>query len=644
MRQVYEVMRLELEGKWKVFVVALGLGLLALTSPSLPQWRHYGVESVRAASALIFGAGFLLATGLGFGAAILAGPLVDRRESFFLSRPLGLTRLWLGRYLSVLVLSLGSSVLALAPALLLNRTETMLSEIFEPISLLFILGIVIVLIGLSSLFRILMAARSIWALGVPASLVIVYFVWRADLFRLIDMGLMQNKSWFFGLFMLPLLLASLCAGGLASIRGRADLGRVAKIGGRTVVIILLGLALIQWAGLRWISAASPEDIVDLGKVDAAPEGPWIFAGTEVERFGLRLNRAFLINTETGLWRHLNPPVQTWDFGVFSDDGRRAALLDSELIGLKGEILQAKILDLSRGDAQPKTLAILPLESRADVALSPAGTKMMSAEETRIRIWDVESGRVLVQENAEKKPLFLRVLDSGEAWYFLGDEDKQSELCSVEARHFAAGAKKSTSIWRQDNIYGMRYLALKWTAMSFDAVFTVQDPESQELKLVVRKRETGEIQWTVPLEASFRSSKFFPVGEDAVIAALWDIGAGQHPIRLLRFGPKGVEWEAEVGRGTWAFVGPMTDGKTVAVRLRKDWSPHGGKTLLVDVSNGSLRKLDRVDVAPATAPFWGQTPKPGSAGARLFIQRRSELLRLDPDGKLQPVIYREGRAD
>ncbi len=634
MKRIFEILRLEFNGRWKALAAALVMGLLALTAPLLPQWRHYGADTVGAVAALTIAVAFALATGLGFGAAILAGPIVQRRESFYLSRPVGLIKLWLGRFLAVLLLSIGSASLALLPALLSYPKESLWVGLFDLESLLMIFSSLICLISLTALFRILIAARSIWALGFPVALVIGFFLWRANISQVLDMGLMHG--WLFlGLLLVPVFFAALGGEALASIRGRSDPGRAARIGGVVGTSILLGVEILMWAGLSFLGAATPADTVEVNYAVPAPEGPWMLESVQVRRLGVGYQRHFLRDSENGKWLKVQPLSGYFDLGSFSADGRRVAVLDAD--GARNDILQVKILDLDHPEGKEGCLAIFPVEAGARVVLSPTGTKAISAEGPRIRIWDVETGKLLANEISDRNPFYLRVMDSGKAWIFLGSEKRSGGGFSVEARRFEAGEKQSAPVWRQDGIVSRGSWALTTMLNQSPGTFLVRDPENENVRLVVRNWESGAILWEVPLGRESLPHVFRALNETAVIASEWSVG-GKQPVRVVRFGPGGVEWSREFSQAKSALFGPMIDGNHIAVILIAYPEQSEKRTLVLNVGTGESQQIGETDLIPAVWPFSVQMPKPGSLGSRLFIRARRELLRLDEDGKLEPLKF------
>jgi hypothetical protein len=631
MNQVYQVFRFEVQARWKALVAALVVGLLALAAPLLPQWSHLGIDTVRAVTALIMAVAFSAATALGFGAAILAGPLARGREGFFISRPLGLFRLWLGRFLAVVFLCLGTGALALLPALLLRPDEPVWSGFLTRFSVPLILAILVTLISAAALFRLLIGRRSIWALGVPVAMIFVFWLWRESAGLVVQMG-MLDVGLIVSLFVGPLLVAFLTASIMAAIRGRSDFGRAAQAGGSTACILLVALVILQWAGLRWINAATPADVVRIGSIIPAPEGPWVLESGEVERWGIRFGRTFLLNTVTGAWSRERQLFGNVWMGSFSGDGRSVVLLDSESIRDGADTVLAKIVDLGGPDDLPGTSGLLPVEKRAGIALSPNGAKAISREGGRFRLWDVGSARVLTQATGEFERPRLRVEDSGEAWIFDRRSDDSGRSSCVVFR-LRPGQKAFERIWEQDGI-SPKNPPLIGGPTDADAVFfLVKDPETISLSIVVRRLTTGELLWRTSLDIMPGRKGIYPIDEGGVMLATWK-GHGPNPMTLSLIREEGPVWSLDVGVVEWAVMGPMLDPETMVLSLRPRLSER--RTSLVDIGTGTVRGLSETQLSPAAWPLMGSYPKAGSPGARLFIRSQRELLTLDVEGTLQPV--------
>jgi len=631
MNQVFQVIRLELQARWKALAAALVVGLLAPAAPLLPQWSSYGVDTVRAVMALILAVAFSVATALGFGAAILAGPLVRGRESFFLSRPLGLFRLWLGRFLAVVFLCLGTGALALLPALLLSLDEPVWSGFLTRFSIPLILAILVTLISAAALFRLLIGTRSIWALGVPVAMLFVFRLWRESIGLVVEMG-MIDVGLVVALFVGPLLVSFLAASVTAAIKGRSDSGRAAQVGGATVCALLVVLVVLQWASLSRLNAATPADVVRIGSIKLAPEGPWVVENVEVERFGIRFERTFLLNTRTGAWSRERQMFGNVWMGSFSRNGRRVVLLDSESIREGAETVFAKIVDLGRPDNLPRTCALLPVEKQAGITLSPKGTKALSREGDRFRLWDVGRAGVLAQATGQFERPRLRIEDNGEAWILDRASDDSGRFSCVAFR-LRPGERVFEKIWEQDDI-SPRNLPLIGGPTDADAVFfLVEDPEIGGLSIVVRTLRTGEILWSTFLDITPHRKRIYPIDKWSTMMVTWKSDRpGPMTLSLIR--EEGTVWSRDLGVVEWGVMGPMSDPETMVLSLMLRRSEH--RTSLVDVGTGTSREFSETELTPAAWPLMGSYPKPGSPGARLFIGSHRELLLLNEAGTLEPI--------
>ncbi len=642
MRDFFLVVRFECLNRLKVPAVGLALGLFALTAPLLPLWKNDGVEDVRMAVAMVLGSAFATAVAIGLGASILAGPLVTGREGFFLDRPLGLGALWWGRATAVLALAFGSGFLVLLPALSARFVPEISADLFRSVSradvgfvlgsLAYVISILGVLAFVTAVFRILIVARSLWALIVPASIVVGYFVLQRigpSFFHVFG----DFRVHFFAVMLCPVVAAFAAASLGATLWGRADRGRAARVAGLIASGLLVGISLLLWAGVGLIAAASPADVLEIEMVETAPRGPWILERVRVERFGVEFDHTFLVNTENGQWRTVHPVRSFSSEGSFSGDGRRVALSRPSVDGNRIDI---EILDLSGEAAKP--VGLLPTGTGGLVLLSPAGTKAAFIDEFTVRIFDVGTGDSTATVDLNRQLFAVATEETGGAMVYLGYWADSGETIALEVRHIDSSGGLSPVVWRQGGIlfYSWRFRRI---LSSPAAVFPIADPETGGVRLIVRSPGDGKILWTASIDEEVRVGDLLAIDPETVIVSIADRSRGVL-WALLRLGPGGVEWRRDLGPSNGVLLGPMTDDRTVVVTIHPNEWNRSAWASLVDVEDGTVRPVERgnpkAELVPAARTFQWRPPRPGSPGSRLLIRNRKELVFLDEGGTLRPV--------
>jgi len=400
-------------------LVALFLGLAAVTLPLMPGFRPGGVAAADAQGGMAFGFALLLTflMALFLGGSIIASDLTERRLGFYFSRPLPGWAVWGGKFAAALVLIFGAGLLVLLPAILMGGNLS-LDGIWGVGGVISVSGPELLLTwGAALLFllfgahaaSIVLRSRSPWAvldlvaLGAVAGLfwtVVRRMVLEGVLLRL-SLARQEERlgivAWMELGFFAAALLSLIAASALQVTRGRTDLRRSHRVLSAGLWGIS-GLATLVFAGLAlWVLAAGPDDLRGVRRVSAAPAGSWIaFSGPAAGRPGY--SPSFLYDVSSGRSVRARFGLIGYDLGesavLFSADGRRAVWIEYDGVPFRASVVVFR-LDLDRPGAHPVRTSMAFQYPPSSLALSADGRRLAAHDrQGRITVNDVDSGRLL----------------------------------------------------------------------------------------------------------------------------------------------------------------------------------------------------------------------------------------------------------
>ncbi|NOZ94546.1 MAG: hypothetical protein GXP47_07390 [Acidobacteria bacterium] len=646
MRGALHLLWFELSERRALFAASLFLGLLALTAPLLPVYRHWSAGDVRGVAAFAAAGAFLLFAAVGVGSGILTGALSSGREGFYLARPVGTLALWVGRVGAAMVISLLAPALTLLPVGIAGawraadsvRTGGVMLLLFVP-----------ALIGGGALLRLTARARSLWL----AALVVAMVLAAVAQLRLVVgpairfCGLASGGLRLAPFLAIPVLwaLALLAGSAVAAVRGRIDLERAARWGAGTAVLLLAILTSLLVAGFLWVSAVTPHDLVDIYGLQSAPAGPWVVLSGRASRGGFQPRVDFLANVRKGRWERLD---RRWGPVSFSGDGRFLAFGEVEPgAGPRVRMNRVRVLDLSAEgtDGLPVTVRTLPMDQTPHRAvLSPHGTGLLTIFGDHFTVWDVASGRPVarVRESAGKS-LLAEVDDDGGVWLVLpvgGMGDRGARV--LEVRHLPPGGRQTVAAWRVEGLDpGVSVLYPAGEGVEEVIALFVRDA-GEGRRLMVRRLRTGEELWSAALDDALTPGEVLPLNARQVLVTL---RRGRHgPVAAVELAtPGGIRWRRALQAAGFAMATPGPTPSRVVLGINRHLGPGRWKqhTELLDLATGEGVLLGD-DIYPAI-PWWfsfrGCPPRAGSWGSRLFVRNHRELVLLGKDGTLEPLPFR-----
>ncbi len=629
MRAFGAVLRRELAERWLLALAAALLGLVPLAVPFLPLGISQAPDARSGtATALAVIVSFVLA--LVLGSTVLARDLAERRLGFYFSRPLAGWAIWAGKLTGAAILALGSGLLVLLPSVLLgDRPDP--SGYWGPASdfaLSFTLWALTVLALLlaANAFSSMVRSRSPWLLlDLLAGTLLVGLV-GAITGRLLTAGALSALAMAHAGLLVAFVLSFAAASAIQVTRGRTDPRRGHRLLSLTLWA-LLGLSALAFGGYtRWVLAATPEDLVEIGGVVPASAGDWIALGgsTGMLRGGFEPN--FLLDTSSGRSFLIRSQSAGWGGVTFSRDGRHAAW--AQMAGRGALPVTIHRLELDRPGAEPVATPIGFSEHFPhSMVLSPDGARMACLAGERIVAQEMKDGRLLLaapilagdswsadrlrfldsttlrlyRTRIEKGGTELRVLD-----FDLGTGKTIREIRVPEYDHFLWGIS-------QDG----QQLLLKSRKVELS---------SQEIAIAITDLRSGGPPTGIRLEGVSSGLSFLTDGR-LVIARR---NRGRLELHLLD--ARGKELKRFGFRGHRIQLGSQPAPGLLVVMITMGPSDETWRSALLDLESGTLRQIGE----GLYQEGWPILP-PGSVGTQLFVQKNGGLVRIDPVTGRQRVI-------
>lgn len=625
------VLRRELAERWLLALAAAFLGLVPVVVPFLPLGFSQAPDA-RAGTAIALALIVSYVLALVLGSTVVARDLAERRLGFYFSRPLAGWAIWAGKLAGAALLAFGSGVLVLVPSLLLGDrpdpsgywgqglSRGMDSGLASALWLLTVLALLLAANAVGVMAR----SRSPWLLlDLLAGTVLAVLGWVAAA-RLLS-------AWAFGALaaaqtgLLVAAVLSLAAASAVQVtRARTDLRRGHRLLSLTLWT-LLGLSVLACGGYaRWVLAAAPEDLVEIGGTIPAPAGDWIALGGPTGAGRGRYEPSFLLDTSSGRSFRIGAKYAVWGGLAFSRDGRHAAWMEVASRGLYPVTIHR--LELGRPGAKP---AATPVGFSEDIphsfALSPDGSRVACIAGERILAQELGNGRLLVAapvllEEAWEQDR-LRFLDS-RTLRFYGTRLQRRGSSEMRVLDLDLDTGRTSRELRFPGSY-----ALAGISPDGQRVLLVSRNDAARTEIAIADLRTGEPPAGMSLDGRVSGLSFLPDGR--AVALLRSRGRSE----LLLLDGSGALLKRLALPGAYVrFGGQPAPGLLVVASTRDRTSEKAWRSDLLDLESGALRPLG----AGLFPQGWPSLPA-GSIGTRLFVQKNGGLVRIDPGASRRHAI-------
>lgn len=397
----------ELRDRSRLFLICIALAAVPFLAAALPGARADRTGVIAAVSGFLSLA-LALGSSVAFGASTVARDLVERRLSFYFSKPVPPAAIWIGKAAAALIASFTCFAIIAAPAALVAGSAwpnlwTMRSSQLLGI----VVGGVIVLFFVSHLLATMIRSRSP-LIAVDFVLLLLFVGTALLVMRPLLLGAAVTLG---GAVGSAIAFGMLIAAALAPIgqlaRGRTDIRRSHAALSRYLWPPLFAALVLVAGYVWWVVSAGPEDVASVLYLDQAPRGERVFAFGSTRGRG-DYHAAFTVDGQ-GNWKRL--PAAPWSRVAFSRDGKTMAWLEAADFIPKVEVQ----IRTDRGPTNIRT------RSFAEMVLSDDGSRIAVADGRLVSVYELASGRLLAAaagfDGARGHTMFfvtndlLRVLES-----------------------------------------------------------------------------------------------------------------------------------------------------------------------------------------------------------------------------------------
>jgi hypothetical protein len=563
----------ELRDRSRLFIICAALATVPFIAAALPAARADRAGVIAVVSSFLALA-LALGSAVALGASTVARDLVERRLSFYFSKPVSPAAIWIGKATASLIASLVCFAIIAAPGALASRRVWPMLWMMTASQLVVIAtASVVVLFFLSHTLATMIRSRSPW-IAIDFMLAVIAVGAVALLVRPLLAGAAVELARTTGLAVGAAVLIVLAVAPIGQLaRGRTDIRRSHAALSRSLwpplVAVLALVAAYEW----WVVSVTPSDLEAILYLEQPP------AGGRAYVFGSTRNRGdyhagFLVEAG-GRWRRI--PSMPWGQVAFSRDGRTAVWLEQS-----GFFPSADAeVHTDRGATK------ITARGFSELVLSDDGSRLAIGYGPLVTVYDLASGRLLVASSA---------FDGAKqhAMFFASND----VLRIIESDYRRASALKIFELDAARRKLTMTGLA---TVPTGDAVNASSDG-SRLLLRHTRRVIDGRTGATLlqlppvnrPAGAVLRDGRVIDARFDGKTSSLQVIGGREIPL------PAGVA----------TVAGELSDGRIlVSGAKRQGWSTTGAdrSMFIVDADTGQvLRTLE--NVKGPQSRWWAADPR------------------------------------
>ena len=381
----------ELREKSRIVLICGFLAVLPFVTAALPFNRGH-----RATMIPIIGGFLSVAMALGLavvlGATTVMTDLVQRRGSFYFSKPVSASALWLGKAGASILISFAAFVIVAVPSALLGQRGPSWEWVDDRVV---VAGVALAIVGLflvSHTVASMVRSRSP-LLGIDFVLLLASLGALVSMARpLLVGGAMETAGWLGLALGVAFLLVAAAAPIWQLEYGRADIRRSHAALSRALWPAVAALLLAAGAYVFWFVRVTPSSLDSIIDIVQPYSGDRMFLSGQARSD--EITATFLIDGNRGDYRRL--PAPGWWGVELSRDGRVAAWLNPSgmTFWIWGHVeFELHVLRLDRPDAGPTATGIVT-NGFSSIALSDDGSRVALVTGERVAVHDTGSGRLV----------------------------------------------------------------------------------------------------------------------------------------------------------------------------------------------------------------------------------------------------------
>ncbi|MBL8151771.1 MAG: hypothetical protein JNN15_17750 [Blastocatellia bacterium] len=647
MREFLSVSIREIVEKRNLLAVAAVVGLLPILLGSLNGFgllKNSGdIALVTPMLLSVFAVGIALVVG----SSVIGRDLIEKRLSFYFSRPISNFGIWGGKVIGGYLLVTVATLTSLLPSFLyFSQLQQDMWQSKAWASLFLAINLLPYAAGL--IFGVMFRSKSKWLILDLAALPLMTVLAVPGLKKLAFASLYSYTSETdsglslaaYGVLIVfgIMFVAAIPASFISFVIGRTDLVRSHKVLSLSLWSVVL-VGLIGFHGyVYWLFTATPNDITEVYTCNVSPKGNWLFLSGSSWGRGY-VPSSFLLNPNTKNY------IRTGFLLSFSESGSRALWVNFESYEHKSpfKVFYAD-LDSSNTTAVD-TNVILPHDETMKVKISPDGTHFVAINSKLARLFEVKTGKEIA---GIAFPLGSNV-QSIYDW-----KSRVEFLDNNQVNFYRVHLKQTVS--KSENPQTLNIIKLNFVAKKIDSIVEIKGYNGSPTyqvnngrlltgndlspkaagNITVYDSNTGtsiaSVSSTKPL-----SGRLLSDGRFAVLSTEND------QIVVKIFSTEGVEEKSiNLGQGVSGSIqGESAPGHLIVITVPEHYnSIKNSQIKLVNTENGEVsKKLDGYYLP--TSFFWLESfntyIKPGSEQTKVYFNQKS-IIRFDMETGEKKVLF------
>ncbi|MFY9223911.1 MAG: hypothetical protein WAQ98_14670 [Blastocatellia bacterium] len=629
LKNLFAVALREVKSRVTLFGAALVIGLFPALFPAFSKFgapftsNDVGIATFAVTLCVIFAFSLLL------GESILGRELANRQMSFYFSRPLSGTSLYIGKILGALSITSISVMLTTLPSLIFFSSQS--HQFFAPSAIEAYVILAIFCLGIGTTAGIIFRSKSLWLIAdlvfTPVALVLGAFAFFVIFIAYFSPGYVSpNYSKTLAAYLpfgLGLLL--LAVNGFAFSFGRSNIKQIHKSLSISFWSVIMTLIVGGYGFSQWIVSAAPDNLTNVSYIETNSKGSWVtFHGAGWGRGNY--TSSYLLNVKTGNYHQLDNFSASFYGMVFSADGNKAVWLESKagVYGLLYDKFSIVKADLSTDKIKP-VYTDINVSSFGQIELSDDGSRLAFIRDNLITVFDLNTDKELTTVHI---PLTNKVYKGGvfltpelARFYIVDDTKRNKDSYGLAIFELNVNDKKLVEVG-------------KATAFRFNQILLSSNNEKMILSndelTGLYNAKTGELIANIYTPNKELNQRVRFIANDKIALAQVDKNAKKSTMKILSSEGQ-VEKTIETGNFADIYVMDYINDNQILVTLVKDYNVASEQQLaLLDINSGSLTIGKEQKLQQVQDWTWGlkrNIPTIANTSERYFLNKQG-LLKID----------------
>lgn len=629
LKSLFTVALREVKSRVTLFGAALVVGLFPALFPVFSKFgapftsNDIGIATFAVALCVVGAFSLLL------GESILGRELANRQMSFYFSRPLSGTTLYVGKILGALSITIISVMLTTLPSLIFFSSQS--HQFFAPSAIEAYGVLSIFCLGIGTTAGIIFRSKSLWLIAdlvfTPVALVLGAFAFFVIFIAYFSPGYVStNYSKNLAAYLpLGIGLLLLAVNGFAFSFGRSNIKQIHKSLSISFWSVIMTLIVGGYGFSQWIVSAAPDNLTNVNYVETNSKGSWVtFHGAGWGRGNY--TSSYLLNVKTGNYHQLDNFSASFYGIVFSADGNKAVWLESKagVYGLLYDKFSIVKADLSTDKIKP-VYTDINVSSFGQIELSDDGSRLAFIRDNMITVFDLNTDKELATVHI---PLTNKIYRGGvfltpelARFYIVDDTKRNKDSYGLVIFELNVNDKKLVEVG-------------KATAFRFNQILLSSNNEKMILSndelTGLYNAKTGELIANIYTPNKELNQRVRFIANDKIALAQVDRNAKKSTMQILSSEGQ-VEKTIETGNFADIYIMDYVNDNQILVTLVKDYNVAPEQQLaLLDINAGSLTVVKEQKLQQVQDWSWGlkrNIPTIASTSERYFLNKQG-LLKID----------------